>query len=166
MSFVQSFLTILTFSYLFFTLLHYFLLDFYSFTCSIFTLRSIFFNLPSNFKLHFSFSTCSTFTFRFKFLLDTLVLNNTTLGIRIFKKDLNSFTIFVGSEDILEKEWRIQRREWVFNFLQVWPNNLFLCLFFDKNAKCIRLGGIFKGFSFERLINVFAKRIQRFDCIW
>jgi hypothetical protein len=30
---------------------------------------------------------------------------------------LNSFTIFVGSEDILEKEWRIQRREWVFNFL-------------------------------------------------
>jgi hypothetical protein len=24
---------------------------------------------------------------------------------------LNSFTIFVGSEDILEKEWRIQRRK-------------------------------------------------------
>lgn len=166
MSFVLSFLTVLTFSYLFFTLLHFFKLDFYSFTCSIFTLRFIFFNLPFKFKLHFSFSTCSTFTFGFKFLLDTLVLNNTTLITRIFKKDLNSFTIFVGSEDILEKESRIQRRELVFNFLSVWPNNLFLCLFFDKSAKCKRLGGISKGFSFERLINVFAKRIQRFDCIW
>ncbi len=39
-----------------------------------------------------------------------------------------------------------------------------MCLFFWQ--KCIRLGGIYKGFSFERLINVFAKRIQRFDCIW
>jgi len=51
------------------------------------------------------------FTFRFKFLLDTLVFNNTTLGTRIFKKDLNSFIIFVGNEDIFEKEWRIQRRK-------------------------------------------------------
>ncbi len=76
-----------------------------------FHLEIYFFNLPSKFKLQFSFSTCSTFIFRFKFLIDTLVLNNTTLGTRIFKKDLNSFTIFVGSEDILEKEWRIQRRK-------------------------------------------------------
>lgn len=30
--------------------------------------------------------------------------------------------------------------------------------FFDKNEKCIRLGGIYKGFSFERLMNVFAKK--------
>jgi len=120
--------------------------NFYSFTCSIFTLRSIFFNLPSKFKLHFSFSTCSAFTLRFKFLLDTLVLNSTTLRTRIFKKDLNSFIMFVDSEDILEKECRIQRRELVFNFLWVWPNNLFLCLFFWQKCKMHKIKGNLQRF--------------------
>jgi len=104
-------------SYLFSQSWHFHIcfLHIYSFFDLIFILSHVlfshwdlfFFNLPSKFKLHFSFSTCSTFTSRFKFLFDTLVLNNVTLGTRIFKKDLNSFTIFVGSEDILEKKWKI-----------------------------------------------------------